>query len=300
VSARRAVVCLAACGLGASTAAPWLDVGLGLRGHTYAGTQLPILAVATICAAALMLVAALAGGRAMHLATLAGASAAVVTGLMIFLVEVAGALIPASLLPTTVRRVSVEPGAGPGLWAAFALSVAGALAASGYGARLGDAVSRLRRCERPRLTTAALTVLGLATVLFWWLRYQPWIDASGAGQQLGIEGSSTPWVGPLSLVALWLMIGALAGVLLAGGETGALLAGGAAWLATFVAAVAIIAVEALGHVAHLHVRALRGVHPSFSVTPAVWAAFAAGMLIAAAAAALLAFAPTTAEGRWAR
>jgi hypothetical protein len=234
----------------------------------------------------------------MHVAALAGATAAAVTGLLILLVEVAGALVPASILPTTVRRISVDPGAGPGLWAAFALSVAAALAASGYGARVGDAVRRVRCSERPRLTTGAL--LGLATILFWWLRYQPWIDASGAGQQLGLDGAATPWVGPLSLVALCLMIGALAAVVLAGGQAGPLLAGGAAWLATFVAAVAIMAGEALGQVANLHVRALRGVDPSFSVTPAVWVAFAAGMLIAAAAAALLASAQMTPEDRWAR
>jgi hypothetical protein len=277
-----------------ATLLPWVQAGIGEDPRAYTGIDLLALAVPVVAVAAGVLVAtlvegALRGRDRMSAALTLSLGAAAATGLLIAMLELASALIPDDFLPATVRRLAVDLSAGIGLWVAFIVFLVAAVAAAGERGpvRVGANIRGLGR--RPGRAAAALALLVAAIALFGWVRYEPWVDASAAGQHVSLAGSTTPWVAPLSLLALWLLIAGLAAALLRQGQLGALVAAAAGWLVTFLAALTIITAETFGRLRtdDLAIGHLRGVDPSFGAAPAAWTAFGTGVAAAAAGAILV-------------
>lgn len=272
---------------------PWIRAGWGDHPRAYHGADVLALAVPVAGLAAVVIVAAVVGltraSDRMDVASAASTVLAACSGLLIVLLETVSMIIPDGLLPTTIRRATIHLSAGSGLWVCFFASATAAIAAAGSRSFVRRRLVDGRLSEFPRLTMFAIALLLVATSALGWLRYEPWVHASAAGQATGLEGSATPWIGPLSLFALWLLIGALAVALVTRGPLGPLVAAAAGWLVTFVAALTIVIGGALGHLRadDLPFHQLRSVDPSFGTSSAAWAAFAAGLAAATAAALLL-------------
>lgn len=273
-----------------STTLPWIHAGLGTRVRSYSGLDVLPLAVPVIAMALLITGVALVEGvwrRTAGMPVTIGASCVATVGaaVLIAVLELAGVLIPSGILPDTIRRVTVDLGADAGLWIGFLGSLVAAVAAAAAQGSLAKnaQLRRLAARSTPRVALLAPVVLLLAILVLAWLRYEPWIEGGAAGQSVELEGFAVPWVGPLSLVALWLMVGGLTAMVLTRGQIGAVLAGYAGWLVTFLAGLSILTSEALAR-AGLEIAHLHSPQVSFGETRATWAAYAAGILAAGAGA----------------
>lgn len=273
----------------------WLHAGLGDDIRRYPGSRLFVISLAVLLGSSSIAVAALVDGavrRRDRLLTAATISCVMTagTGLLLLLVEAAAGLIPRSFLPATVRRLTVDLGAGPGLWLAFGGSVCAALAAAAPPwSRLGLATSLSRDRSSSVRTAAVLALLG-STVVFGWARYEPWVNASAGGDTFALEGWSTPWLGPLSLIALWGLVISVTVLVVVRVDVAALIAAGSAWLASFLGALAILSSGALGQIRiadRLPVE-VRHLSPAVGSARGAWFAFASGLVAAGAAALILA------------
>lgn len=285
------VVCIGAALLAASLTLPWLDGAILDATEVPRGWSAPVVALPVLAAAAAVVFGALVEGwvlrrRVLAIALCVGGVCAGVAGASILVVELTTGLVPRSLLPATARRLTLSLSADAGLWMAFAGSLV-IVAGAGIRGRPLRAVS---------LVGTALLVV--ATVSFGWLRYTPWFEASVTGRELTLQGWATPWVGPLSLLTVLLLVAALAVTLTTAVRFGALLAGAAGWLGTVAAAVAVLAATSL---AKVPVDPLLGdASPRFTAAAGAWGAFVAGLAAAAAAAIMLsALRPPEDEG-WSR
>ena len=220
-------------------------------------------------------------------AVVASSVAALVTAAIIMTTEVAALMIPASLLPDTIRRSTFALGAGFGIWLALAGSAVAALAMWG---RLPDSIVRRAHFSH-REWRRTLTMFGLVTltVLIGWLRYRTWIDASVLERHIDLPAWAAPWIGPLSLVAVWMLVGALLLAAFYSTTLGGLVAAAAGWLTSLLAALVVLAVDSIGKLG------LEGLvsgdaeryAPGFHTTGFVWVSFLAGLTAAGVGAVLV-------------
>jgi hypothetical protein len=297
---RTVVAVVACCAVIGSELLPWMIAGVGSGAVHYRGLQLTPLAVCESIAAAATIALALAAvvlhRPPLTRAAMVGAIVALILCVSVILaLEIVAAAIPDSLLPATIRRNGLDLSAGIGLWAASAAAAVAALALSGWSVRSIEPRAWVSPGNRNR-ALALLALLSL-TVLFGWLRYQAWFGASAGGAHLDLAGWASPWVGPLSLLAVWLLIGASAMALLTRTEPAGLLAAGAGWLVTFVAAVSIIAARSIGDLSDLADGVVGQGASDFQVTLVAWSAFLVGLSAAAVGAWLVCLNPGAAADR---
>jgi hypothetical protein len=269
---------------------PWITAGVGVDAATHSGLEVPAAAVPVIATALLVVLLCLGcvciSPSLSPFAALAALLGAIFAATSIALLEAASMLLPTEVLPETVRRSAVALGAGFGLW----LALAGlAVAAVALHAPLATGLARrFRAAPRDRRRAAALFGLAIVTVAIGWLRYRSWIDASFLGRRLDLPAAVAPWIGPLSLLSVWMLVGAVG---LAGfhrADLAGLLAAAAGWLTSLLAALVLLAVGTIGRLG-VESLALPGLQGStgFGVTGFVWAAFLAGLLAAAIGACLV-------------
>jgi hypothetical protein len=300
---RVAVACGASIVTAASVFLPWARAGLSGTPVVYAGTSIPGLTVPFVAGSVITVAAALVArfGRrpeALLIAALsAGITTAAAAGLIVAL-ETVATLIPSSLLPATLRRLTIGVSAEVGLWVAFASALVATAAASGMAvpATLRN-MHAPSRPGRPRafpltlLRTQVLGLLGIALVIVAtvWLRYEYWIGASAAQEHLRLAGWTIPWVGPLSLLATAILIAGMTVVLLGRTDIGALMVAGAGWLTSFLAALVILTCDTMAQLRlnDLAPEQIRGYGPTFQLGWAAWVVFLVGLVAAAAAAAII-------------
>lgn len=264
---------------------PWLSAGVGGKAPTYQGLDLAVISVPTVLFSAGAIGFACAWWHLEddRFSTCAGVAAGVMFGFaaaMLLAVEGTSALIPASLLPATLRRSSAMLSVGPGVWSALVGSVVVLAAMIGVRIKRFDLGSWATPRGRQKLVGMLLLLALIASL--GWLRYQPWIESSVVGQGLDLPGQAAPWVGPISLLALWLLVGALMLVSLSCVQIAGLVAAGAGWLISFLAAVVMVASESLAELRLddliQEATTVQGV--TFHAAPAVWETFFTGLLAA--------------------
>lgn len=280
---------------------PWFSVGVGSDPSSYEGLDFVAIGVPVVLLSLGIIGFAITwwyfeDERFSTYAALTAGFLLVITTVILVTIEAASALIPSSLLPATLRRSSIVLSAGPGLWAAFAGSLVVLTVTTGFGSRRFDLRSWISPRSRGKLGVSLLLLTLLVVV--GWLRYQPWIHSSVLNHRLDLPGQAAPWVGPTSLLALWLLVAALLLALLSRVQEAGLVAAGAGWLISFLAAIAVISSETL---AQLRLGALvedsaavRGI--AFHAAPAAWATFLAGLIVAAAGGYLVCW-PSQSGGR---
>ena len=278
------VALLACAAVLASALLPWVVAGVGTEATTYSGFEVLPLAFAELLAVAATSVLATAAlllrrPRLTEGALVAAAVAVAVAVSAIVVLEGAATTIPDSALPATLRRNGLDLGAGSGLWlaAGAGLVAIGALAEW----RPRQVNLRILAKDANRQWALSLTALLALTVLFGWLRYRVWFDAEAAGEHLGLAAWASPWIGPLSLLAVWMMIVALALGLVARTQSAGWTAAVAGWLVTFLASVAIVAAGAIGGLADLAGGTLGAGDPDLRATAVAWLAFLVGLGAAA-------------------
>ncbi len=295
VSAARLGAILVACaGMAATMLLPWLHVGLGSHMRTYDGGGVPELSVPFLVAACAIAAAALLEHRRADgtLPITLGVSVAAAVGcaLAIVLLESVDTLTPRSVLPATARRLTLELGVGTGLWCAFAAAALTAAAAAAPDLRAHVRRLTSRAPARPELVLGTLVTFGLLAGAVAYLRYQPWVSVSAAGQDAELAGWTLPIVGPGSLVGLWLVIaGGVVALVTGRVQVAGALAAFGGWACAFTSALAIVTTRWLGRLRldDLFDDRLREVDPHCVVGRASWLTFAAGLLAAGAAAGLV-------------
>jgi len=299
-----AAVALGVCAY--ATTMPWLSAGIGDDPRVFSGSDLAPLAwtVRVLCALTLsaLLVTGVWGLLPARLLAMAGAaSVALLAGALIGTLETVAALMPDSLLPATIRRVSILLRAGEGLWVMLAASLVALLVAVPW-------KRRRPRLLRGRIRAAVVippALLLTLTLVFAALRYEPWMAGAAGGREFTLEAWATPWIGPLSLAIVWLLAASCLIALLGARWVAGLLAACAGWAMTFLASLAVAASATLGglHVDTLVPAEWREYAPAFEAVPGAWLVYAAGLTAAALGAALIAGAdhapePPTEEAAW--
>ena len=276
---------------------PWLRARIGTHSASYAPAQAPALLVAPLIAIAAVVVVAgadhaLGRNRRISAALIPSLAVAVMSAIMLLILETAATWIPQWLLPATVRRATVALGAGPGLWLMFAGGVLAVVSAAGW--RMQVTTARLRSLQLTsggqRLAVLGACLLLVACAGYGWLRYRPWARAALLTDSIQAPGWAIPWLGPLSLLAVWSLVAATVlalGLRLAPATIAAASAGA---IATVPPAVVIITA---GTVARLRLpdlggADLTGVDVSVHATAAAWGALCSGLVAGAAAGCLAA------------
>lgn len=267
-----------------STTLPWMTAGLGSDPTTYSGLRflpaaIPVL-IAALATATLAVGSVRGRPELAPLAIIASGFAAVLIAVIIAVTETATLLIPTSLLPATIRRSTLVLGAGAGIWLALFASSVAAVAMLGWNA--GSIIRRTRLSREGPQKLLALIGLLLLTMLIAWLRYRGWIDTSAGDRHLSLPGWAAPWIGPLSLIAVWMLVGALLLATFSSAQIAGLVAACAGWLVSFLAALTVLAVGSIGRLRSddLLPRTVERYTPCFDATLFVWATFLAGLAVA--------------------
>lgn len=283
VERRRAVVQIGAAVLvGVSLLfLPVLAAGFGQeRSSRFSGLELPVVRWLFVAGALAVLVGTIVDvvtdrPRHRRLALPAATAVVVASALGLVVSEWLTTLIPQRILPSSVRRSTVNVGAGIGLWLALAGAACVVLASSNLYPRL---ISRVRavvpRRELCLLCGAFATAVAIAL-----LRYIAWIDVDAAGEAARVPGWSVPWIGPLSLFALWAFAFGVAIALLARHLGPLVIAITACWLVSFLAALVILSSGAIGRVVAVDLlpQRVRDLEPHVGAAVGAWGAFAAGL-----------------------
>lgn len=191
--------------------APWLTGRAGGERRTYSGWSIPVLGVVavTMCLAiAGLALAALISSRqpgrwlaASFLVVTVGALVAVL------LVESVGVLLPLDFLPDSVRRNLIEASAREGLWLGLLFGIGGlAWCNAPLRQQIASRLSYLGRAEFDRPAAVLTGLLGLSMVGVGMTRYAPWVRALAGDRRIVVEGWAVPFVGPLSLAGLLMML----------------------------------------------------------------------------------------------
>lgn len=216
-------------------------------------------------------------------ATLAGACLA-----LLFALEAFSTMLPTGVLPTTIRRATFTARGASGLWLLLIISVALVIATV---PQLSAKATRLLRqsLQRDPLEVAA-AITAIAVVLgAVHYRYVGWVTASAATESVHIEAWATPWIGPLSLVAVWCLGAGAIAVVMGRRATAAILGGLGGWLLILCSGLVIVAGEEFAQlrIESIAPPAVRDYSPQFHVAGAAWIAYGLGWLGAAAGAAML-------------
>lgn len=293
----RALILLPVVGMGWSLSATWMGARTGDTVRRYAGSELPLLRwalVILVVATAVIGLVESALGRTLKYALLPAGGFAALAAALLLLEEIAAALIPTGFLPTSIRRATVDVHGGVGIWVGLSAAVLLIV-----GARTGDGLIGLARLVVrqasgvPLKLVLAVAAAGLVWIAATWARYQPWAVADLPTERIEVNGWSLPWLGPLSLIAVF---GALAGVLLLVLRQwlpGGLLIAGFGWLLSFLGSISVLSVETIGR-ADVG-RLLPAEYANFAPTVAVgwgsWIVLALGFTLAALGAFVLTLEP---------
>jgi hypothetical protein len=208
---------------------------------------------------------------------------AVISLAHLLLAEVATVILPTSLLPATLRRLSVDVHGGPGAWLGLAGGGLLALACRGEGEAAGFARRAATSARRAPAVWRAVAIGGV-TLFFAaaWLRYQPWVTARAGGAGFDVPGWSVPFVGPLSLLAVVLLGAALIALMVTRSLIAGLAVAAMGWALSFLAAITAltsttIARLDLGRYLPVEVRSFA---PEAHAGWGVWVMFAVGCAIA--------------------
>ena len=209
----------------------FLDFGavrLGTADRSYRGIDIPVLAwgvpvlAAVLCAA---IISDLRAARPFGSVARSGSIAIpVVAGLCLLAAEFSGSLVPTSILPSSLRRASVDWQSGLAPWAMLlvGLIAAGAIfARSPWTALFSSASAKPLRWW---LAAAGLTV-GLTGLVV--SRYLPVASVTVLGEEVTLYLRALPAAGPLSLAGLLGLVVAIV-LLLLNRTTAGLLVGGIA------------------------------------------------------------------------
>lgn len=279
---------------------PWAHTGFD-GGGSLLGRE---LTSAIVVALVLLLAASAVGARPAHRIARRGClvvSGISVAGLALFLIalESIAAAIPRDVLPATIRRLSIEIAGGSGAWLALAGAatiLVGALGVTAGVSLRGLDWQRVAGALGPRLP-AVVILLAAAGVGV--ARYESWTDAGVAGQSTSVEGFALPWAGPLTLVAVWVLLVAGGVSLVRPWAAPSLAAVLAAWLASFLAAIVMIGSSLLAEVridAWIEDLDL----PSAIADPEPWVETGRGAWLTFAAACLAVVAALIQMGQWRR
>lgn len=231
--------------LAASLLLPWFRLHAGGVGETYSslGGVGYILAASMVAAIVLSLVTLFVepGHTVVSVCVVAlGTVAAVVAGVIV-VCEVVAAFIPTWFVPETFRRSLLDVSASYGAWAALlgaALAFLG-IAGQQWLDRLASLPRSFGESNRQQAGVALISMTFFVVVLGW-LRYQPWMRGSAGDYWFQLSGWATPWAGPVSLVALGLLVAGLVFLAFGNVAVAMVLAGLGAWTFTFLAAGVIL------------------------------------------------------------
>lgn len=302
MSERNRVNGWAACAFagGAAAAAIGLpDLYINLPGggvHVLRGFDVMVLAGPPALLAAC---AALAAGLAVtrtddewgHVAVGAALMSTLIAIALLALIDGASTLIPRDVLPATVRRSSIDIHSGAGLWAAFGASLAAAAAAAAQ-ARGPSRHLRMYAVRQHRPWPALISVIVLLglQIGFGVLRYEPWLQAKAGTGTYDLGAWGIPWIGPGSLLPLWLTGAAVALAVVGHARTAGLLACASGWMINAAAATTIAAGEVFdGHRwSDLLPPEARAYAPTVALTHQAWLGFGSGLAVAATGCLLIA------------
>lgn len=164
------------------------------------------------------------------------------TSLFLVVCETVSRLIPSFFVPRTVRRLTVDVGAGQGAWLALLVGLAAAASLSGrlpeWSSRAYDWWSDV--VGDPRRLAAYFGLI-TTSILVTCSRYFSWVKTTIAGESRAVPGWAAPFVGPSTLIAvvvtfvgLWIFFtrSPLAGLLVVGVSTSYLAIAGTISFAT--------------------------------------------------------------------
>jgi hypothetical protein len=119
-------------------------------------------------------------------------------------------LIPSLIVPKTIRRFTVDVGAGVGVWLCVPVATIAAVSLSG---RLPELTQRSFEAWNGLvinpIRTAIYCCFVLATGFLVGSRYMPWLNIQTLNNESGIPGWAVPFVGPSTLFALmFIFVGA--------------------------------------------------------------------------------------------
>jgi hypothetical protein len=292
LTARDLIRAVAVVGFWVALPLVWVRATVGSRASSSTALDLPAARWLLLSIAAGLLISAVLTavsgleGPASHVLGGCALIGLGVSGLLLIGLEVAGVLLPSFVLPTTVRRLTVQAGAGPGLW--LAAGSAAVLFASAVvpdiDLRVRSLISFLDRRSAAGLFLAAtgLFVLGRA-------RYLPWVTASAGGRSGEIEGWAVPFLGPLTLLSVWALGAALLCWFVRPAVTPLLVAAAAGWFSSFLSAIAIISGDTIARIRvdDFLPASVRHLSPAAHVAPGPRLAFVASVTTVAAVAYLL-------------
>jgi len=203
-------------------------------------------------------------------------------------------LIPRSLLPRTIRRLTIGLGAGLGAWIAVAAATLVLLAGTGHGASGGRRVGRwVTSASDEPIQLVGVALLVTATVALAFARYYDWVEITATTGTLDVPGFAVPVVGPFSVLVVFTWAAAIVTSIAGRGSRAALLAVAATSLVLALMLSTTIATAGLvgrtGLIERLTGLAgnrdpLGGGGLDTSVGPALWIAYASCLLAAAGAA----------------
>jgi hypothetical protein len=273
----------------------WLHAGVAGDTQTYTGLEIAPLAISVALLACLSGVAgtvSLVTGRTTGLPLAIGALAilAVTTSLFVLIAESVATAVPHWLLPVSARRATAQLSAGPGPWVVAGIALTALLAATPWTLAPPDTRTRLPRLPGVSLEAVAALALVGAIALLGWLRYENWLAASAGPEEIRLDGWTLPWIGPMSLLAVWGLVAALALCLANRTLPAALIAATAGWLVSFASSIALVVTNSLATVELDRFTTIQQsmYSPDFEALGAPWAFFALGLVTAGIGAALVA------------
>lgn len=195
----------------------WADWGFGRlkdeRRH-FQGIDLPLIGYVSIfISLAIIVIGLLAALEKIQLApgwSIPGALVAFFGTVFLIICESASRLIPSFIVPKTIRRFTVDVGAGVGVWLCVPVATIAAVSLSG---RLPELTQRSFEAWNGLvinpIRTAIYCCFVLATGFLVGSRYMPWLNIQTLNNESGIPGWAVPFVGPSTLFALmFIFVGA--------------------------------------------------------------------------------------------
>lgn len=273
----------------------WLVAIGGDRSLRAPGTEIPVLPyLASVCVVVILASAVIEGivQRKSHceVAVACGALVIVLSGLWLLALETIASAIPTGFVPVTLRRFSGDLRPGTGAWLGLIAGVLAVLGGSGVVTRTWNRARHDLTARAIKYLLVAVGIAVLVVVVAPLARYRPWVDASASGEQVSVEGWKIPWVGPFTLVLLWIAIAAIVASVITGRATPALVtiwAGvGMAMVAGLVIVLAPVATPAF--VVDRLPHDVRGADPSVTAAAGAYLSWLAGVMAAAVGTLLLA------------
>jgi len=238
--------------LGLSIALPWVRITTGDEVRYLAAVDLSWIAWLLIAGAVSGVLSAVIEciilRRSCQIALAVSLSTIGLMVVLIAVIENVSSWVPRTLLPTTIRRLTLDVGAAGGIWVALVGGAIGASAASGLmsqGMRvLRSLYNSHEPSDRARLAGICAILLGLPGAVA--ARYQPWIDSAVNGHSASVAGWAIPYVGPGSLALVWCLIAVSCVAVVRQNPFAALLGGVLCWALLSASLVMAVTADSVG------------------------------------------------------